>query len=635
VPFVPAPQTGSISDLGKELNSLWVNGRTLDPSWEAFEKKAWQAELGAVLGATLAALEPGPKTFFAACIGAGSSVKQGMKAVVEGIVKVGDYAWVNPSNFENVYSNVLEDFAGTWTPFLQSASALVLASDLVLRRCPTTELAALVDRVLHDKAATAALRASASAKAALVRHLSAALMASNPAIMGLAGELVMGREVSMDQTRFVDWVVLAQPTPAWAPFEAALASQEMRVWALQRLPETTMRDELLRIFDAMQPHIKDAAEMRLVLGRRFGVTVTASADKGQTVIEFDMMGLNRIWATLEALPKGHISETTFSEIVRKPLRPVEDKKDEAGKVVTESKEEREKRDKNRTFGGMGSETGQMQLGYRDNVDTFELTDSAALGAHKYSQADADKAIAAEKKRLDADKALAPAERKQQLEAFTAKQKGKVVDLGAINSFDHTVRHEVGHAVDAQLGISESKRDKELFGGWHSYTSAKELFEAMLAADATSKKAWEPVLAALPSGSLDEALKGVSTGVPGKMRTLLGDKLAAVEKTPIWGTLEALAGSGAQFSRKIPAVGAYRFTHDPSANWTHYSDKARNERGVSDYQWKAPKEWFAEVYAFYYDTTKPGELLAKRDPQIKTWLDSNVHQKGITPGAMKG
>jgi len=44
----------------------------------------------------------------------------------------------------------------------------------------------------------------------------------------------------------------------------------------------------------------------------------------------------------------------------------------------------------------------------------------------------------------------------------------------------------------------------------------------------------------------------------------------------------------------------RVCHEAYAgDWYSYALSARAATGISDYQWRAPGEWFAEIYALYY------------------------------------
>jgi hypothetical protein len=76
----------------------------------------------------------------------------------------------------------------------------------------------------------------------------------------------------------------------------------------------------------------------------------------------------------------------------------------------------------------------------------------------------------------------------------------------------------------------------------------------------------------------------------------------------------------------PIVGNHVYQRSyPPAFWVRYEKAARNKL-VSKYQFRAPGEWFAEVYAAYYrlDGGKSkGERLGTKDSDTKTWFDTNI------------
>ncbi|HTR49330.1 MAG TPA: hypothetical protein VMJ10_01405, partial [Kofleriaceae bacterium] len=67
---------------------------------------------------------------------------------------------------------------------------------------------------------------------------------------------------------------------------------------------------------------------------------------------------------------------------------------------------------------------------------------------------------------------------------------------------------------------------------------------------------------------------------------------------------------------------------------------RTQRQVSDYQWRAPGEWFAECYQVYYSETETGPntpvggLLRSRDPAAAQMI-SQLVDRGYSPQQMQG
>jgi hypothetical protein len=72
------------------------------------------------------------------------------------------------------------------------------------------------------------------------------------------------------------------------------------------------------------------------------------------------------------------------------------------------------------------------------------------------------------------------------------------------------------------------------------------------------------------------------------------------------------------------LGIYHYQESYTPAWVRYKHQART-RMVSDYQFRSPGEWFAEVYAWYYapDPRGKGMKLADKDLNTKEWFDRNV------------
>jgi hypothetical protein len=67
-----------------------------------------------------------------------------------------------------------------------------------------------------------------------------------------------------------------------------------------------------------------------------------------------------------------------------------------------------------------------------------------------------------------------------------------------------------------------------------------------------------------------------------------------------------------------------------AQWTSYTEKAYRQHRVSEYQFRAIQEWFAEAYAaFYTPGDRPedrGIRLAQKLPNTHAWFVENVDNK---------
>jgi len=181
-----------------------------------------------------------------------------------------------------------------------------------------------------------------------------------------------------------------------------------------------------------------------------------------------------------------------------------------------------------------------------------------------------------------------------------------------NYFDFTTLHEVGHAVDAKINFMGQRMgpEKAAFGGWkkesfetvldwlgdksgfygrHSGApkpGRKEDLEQLLRRFVTTKACAKPADASKAMGSL---IAGWDAIVNDPVIVACIDGITVGDKP--W------KGAGTK-AAKI-AVNQ-RVCHEAYAgDWYSYALSARAATGISDYQWRAPGEWFAEIYALYY------------------------------------
>jgi hypothetical protein len=194
--------------------------------------------------------------------------------------------------------------------------------------------------------------------------------------------------------------------------------------------------------------------------------------------------------------------------------------------------------------------------------------------------------------------------------------------GARRHFDQTLRHEIGHAVDELLGASSTYCRTEAGGGWRALGGdegvVQELFSATGLAGAS-----EEVQAFIRYRLEYET--GVSIGdirEPVSEPSLTAAQRAAMQRMidmVNWGD-GALAGQTPSMD-----IAGRVYTKHPVMGWHSYSRDAR-ERQVSNYQFFAPAEWFAEAYAAYYDPSRQrgDRLVQAGDSATAQYFDRVVH-----------
>ena len=217
--------------------------------------------------------------------------------------------------------------------------------------------------------------------------------------------------------------------------------------------------------------------------------------------------------------------------------------------------------------------------------------------------------------------------------------------GNDESFESNLRHEVGHSVDAKIGWKSSgEHQKAERGGWIEYAGsldaavgAVDLSDAAIkklpAADRSAVEAEMQTVMddhAKKSADLRAAIQALPFGaVADKDRDkvkaeVLKDKalVAVVQNRNIEGQ-EPWWRTDGGVSLGSPDARIVQEAYDKK--WVSYDLKARTARGLTDYQFRAPAEWFAEVYTKYYTPGSNGrDLLHRKDPNTEKYFDDHVH-----------
>lgn len=217
----------------------------------------------------------------------------------------------------------------------------------------------------------------------------------------------------------------------------------------------------------------------------------------------------------------------------------------------------------------------------------------------------------------------------------------------VNQFNATLRHEIGHAVDAQLGIMNTWGRQNVAGGWTKYGSYSEFVDAIIAADGGMNGHGYP-----DAGLYRRAMiHAVSNDVDftAAVTAVGGDATAAAafqNKGPVravWTTGNWTGGgSGPWYTDAWVTVGGRNFqrAYDNSASLYSFLAAERTARMVTEYQWRAPGEWFAEVYQVYYAEQETGAdvpvggILRSRDAAAADMM-SNLVDRGHSPQDMRG
>lgn len=212
-------------------------------------------------------------------------------------------------------------------------------------------------------------------------------------------------------------------------------------------------------------------------------------------------------------------------------------------------------------------------------------------------------------------------------------------------FNATLRHEIGHAVDASLNVMATWGRQDTAGGWIKYDSYGDFVDAIITAhggmhygNADVNKQYRKAMIDAVTNKLTFSAALVANG---------GPNLAADPGGPasvVWDpTRYSPAGGGPWYTHAWVTTAAGRNFQDAYGSPTSlYSFLAapRTNKKVTDYQWRAPGEWFAECYQVYYSEqeagpgTPVGGRLRSRDPDAAQMI-SQICDRGYSPQQMAG
>ncbi|HEY5920919.1 MAG TPA: hypothetical protein VIV11_04575, partial [Kofleriaceae bacterium] len=224
-------------------------------------------------------------------------------------------------------------------------------------------------------------------------------------------------------------------------------------------------------------------------------------------------------------------------------------------------------------------------------------------------------------------------------------------LHNVTVYGATVRHEIGHAVDDQLRVMDGWGSQVSAGGWQKYGSYGSFIDAIV--DDFADGTWNAL------GFFDKI----------KYRSLMKDCMqndlafpaawtAKYPGTPppaapfgplavFWTrTRWSESGGGPWYQPHVQPTGAsgrrYQRAYDDDGSLWSYIGATRDSKEVTRYQWRAPGEWFAEIYQVYYaeqetdptGATPVGGILRAKDSTSADMM-SGIVDRGYSPQALNG
>ena len=179
-------------------------------------------------------------------------------------------------------------------------------------------------------------------------------------------------------------------------------------------------------------------------------------------------------------------------------------------------------------------------------------------------------------------------------------------------------HEVGHGVDDLRGFMKKNGSQEKYGGWKSYGGDVQPIADAVGAEIAGKHGTSTFYKTPESKKyvLDKLMSRPALRPPSATPGGIGYKQADFDAFDAFDAWHALATADNVYRRqgdcdKIKIKGL--IYHEAYVrSWVSYSATARS-KGLTGYQFRAPGEWFAELYAGW----KSGQL--QKDHPAVEWL----------------
>ncbi|TMQ12399.1 MAG: hypothetical protein E6J90_31615 [Deltaproteobacteria bacterium] len=213
-------------------------------------------------------------------------------------------------------------------------------------------------------------------------------------------------------------------------------------------------------------------------------------------------------------------------------------------------------------------------------------------------------------------------------------------LHGVNRFDEVARHEIGHAVDRELGLpSFNHLAKTPEAGhqqnWFDPPGYRQAAEQMVTDSGGP-------IHRLPASErrhvIDAMVMSMEHSDTSYFRRAIdhAHEHGDVKNDPVYhAMIKSLAVDNPWLDTKAIAGRHYHQAYKGTlqlgagAQWFSYREDAWKKHRVSEYQFRSTQEWFAEAYAAFYTPVpgKPkGALLEEKLPETHKWFVAHVDNK---------
>jgi len=184
----------------------------------------------------------------------------------------------------------------------------------------------------------------------------------------------------------------------------------------------------------------------------------------------------------------------------------------------------------------------------------------------------------------------------------------------VNLFNAAFRHEIGHAVDRRLQAQSGYPTTAANAGqWQKYANATAFVDAIIAEHSGGMASAYPTVSAgdrtLYRTAMVNAVSNNQTWLAA-YRAAKGDNTIAMADpggpvSAVWALSRWANSTSPWYNIGSTVVSGTRRFWDGGNDLVSFKDSARSSYRLSDYQWRHPSEWFAEVYSYFYSSVDTG------------------------------